>query len=186
MQVGKIYSLVISTNAGLWRYQIGDTIKFTSLWPHKIKIVGRTKHFINTFGEELVIDNAEMAIAKASTLTGATISNYTAGPDYLVPGRQGKHEWLVEFIQPPRDLAAFTDILDRNLQELNSDYEAKRYKNLMLEAPTVTSVPQGVFYAWMKKNNKLGDQNKVPRLFNSRKYLDDIHQLLQTNNYQTS
>jgi hypothetical protein len=184
VQVGKTYALVISTNAGLWRYQIGDTVRFTSLWPHKIKIVGRTKHFINTFGEELVIDNAEMALAKAAALTGATISDYTAGPDYLVPGRQGRHEWLIEFIHPPSNLAGFRDMLDQYLQAFNSDYEAKRYKDLILEKPIVTSVPSGIFYAWMKKNNKLGEQNKVPRLFNSRKYLDDIHHLLQTDNDQ--
>jgi hypothetical protein len=183
VQIGKIYALVISTNAGLWRYQIGDTIKFTSIQPYRIKIAGRTKHFINTFGEELVIDNAEMAIAEACMLTGATISEYTAGPDYILTGKQGRHEWLIEFVQPPNNLTEFVAILDRKLQALNSDYEAKRYKDLLLAEPIVTSVPKGVFYTWMKKNNKLGEQHKVPRLYNSRKYLDDIHQLVQADEY---
>jgi hypothetical protein len=183
VKVGQIYALVITTNAGLWRYQIGDTIKFTSITPYRIKIAGRTKHFINTFGEELVIDNADMAIAHASMLTGATISDYTAGPNYTSGNRQGQHEWLIEFIQEPTNLDEFTDILDQKLQELNSDYEAKRYKDLILTKPLIKPVPKGVFYAWMKRNNKLGNQNKVPRLFNSRKYLDEIYQLIQENAY---
>lgn len=183
VQIGKIYALVITTNAGLWRYQIGDTIKFTSTQPYRIQIAGRTKHFINTFGEELVIENAETAIAEACTLTGATISNYTAGPDYIMSGKQGRHEWLIEFIQPPNDLTNFLHILDAKLQAINSDYEAKRYKDLILAEPIITSVPKGIFYAWMKNNNKLGEQHKVPRLFNSRKYLDDIHQLIQAGGY---
>lgn len=179
VKVGQIYAMIITTNAGLWRYQIGDTIKFTSTAPYRIKIAGRTKHFINTFGEELVVHNADMAIAHACMLTGATISDYTAGPNYISASKQGQHEWMIEFIQAPANLEEFTEILDRKLKELNSDYEAKRYKDLILAKPVIIPVPKGIFYAWMKKNGKLGEQNKVPRLFNSRKYLDDIYQSLQ-------
>jgi hypothetical protein len=183
VKVGPIYALIITTNAGLWRYQIGDTIKFTSTSPYRIKIAGRTKHFINTFGEELVVHNADMAIAHACMLTGATIRDYTAGPNYLSSSKQGQHEWIIEFVQPPIDLVTFIDILDHKLQEINSDYEAKRYKDLILAKPIVVLAPNGTFYAWMKKNGKLGEQNKVPRLFNTRKYLDDIYQTFQDVNY---
>eukprot|EP01132_Coremiostelium_polycephalum_P000578 gene578-723_t len=179
VQVGHIYAMVITTNAGLWRYQLGDTVQFTSTAPFRIKIAGRTNHYINTFGEELVVHNADAAITHACLLTGATISDYTAGPQYTSMQSQGHHEWLIEFIQAPSDLHTFAAILDHKLQALNSDYEAKRYKNLILGPPLIKAVPKGIFYAWMKQNNKLGNQNKVPRLFNSRKYLDDIYQRMK-------
>ena len=182
--LGKVYALLISTNAGLWRYQIGDTIKFTSLAPFRIKIVGRTKHFINAFGEEVIIDNAEAAITKACRLANATLSDYTAGPRYLEAGKSGSHEWIIEFFKPPSNVERFIDILDATLQELNTDYEAKRYKNIVLTRPIVHCVPQGLFYQWLKKQGKLGEQHKVPRLSNDRRYLDDILLLLERENKQ--
>jgi hypothetical protein len=176
--LGKIYALLISTNAGLWRYQIGDTIKFTSLAPFRIKITGRTKHFINAFGEEVVIDNAETAMEKACQLTDAVLSDYTAGPRYLEAGKLGSHEWIIEFAKSPDDVERFIDILDTTLQKINTDYEAKRYKNLVLARPIVHCVSQGLFYRWLKKQGKLGEQHKVPRLANDRRYLDDILSML--------
>jgi GH3 auxin-responsive promoter len=176
--LGQVYALLISTNAGLWRYQIGDTIKFTSLAPFRIKIVGRTKHFINAFGEEVVVDNVEQAMGKACELTDATLSDYTAGPRYLETGKSGSHEWIIEFIKPPSDVERFIDILDATLKELNTDYEAKRYKSLILARPIVHCAPQGLFYQWLKKQGKLGEQHKVPRLANDRRYLDDILQMI--------
>lgn len=174
-----VYALVITTNAGLWRYQIGDTIKFTCLVPYRIQIVGRTKQFINTFGEELMVQDAETAIAHACMVTEALINDYTAGPCYLSGTQKGRHEWIIEFIKPPANLDKFTDILDQQLQFVNSDYEAKRYNDMLLIKPLIKSVPRGVFYTWMKQKNKLGEQNKVPRLYNSRKYLDSLHAVLQ-------
>ena len=170
----KVYALVISTNAGLWRYQIGDTIKFTSLSPFRLKIVGRTKHFINAFGEEVVVENAEAAMTKACQLTGAMISDYTAGPHYIEAGKSGSHEWIIEFVRPPSDVERFIDILDATLQAINTDYEAKRHKDMVLARPIVHCATQGVFYQWLKKQGKLGEQHKVPRLANDRRYLDDI------------
>ncbi len=178
VELGKIYALLISTNAGLWRYQIGDTIKFTSLVPFRIKIAGRTKQFINAFGEEVIIENAEQAITKACQMTGATINNYTAGPSYIEKGKKGSHEWIIEFVTPPSDLEHFIAILDATLKDLNIDYEAKRYKDILLTKPIIHQVPQGVFYNWLKKQGKLGDQHKVPRLANNRQYLDDIFAML--------
>lgn len=180
--LGKNYALVISTNAGLWRYVIGDTIKFTSLSPYRIKISGRTKHFINAFGEEVVIENAEKAIAIACEATGATINNFTAGPQYYGEDNRGYHEWVIEFTHAPTDLARFTSLLDDSLRKINSDYDAKRHKDIALKAPVVHEVPKGTFYAWMKKRGKLGGQNKVPRLANNREYLDDILEMVNKDN----
>lgn len=180
--LGKIYALIISTNAGLWRYQIGDTIKFTSLAPFRIKIAGRTKHFINAFGEEVVVDNAEEAIEKACQFTDATLRDYTAGPRYLEADKSGSHEWVIEFADPPSNLEYFIDILDATLQSINTDYEAKRHKNLVLTRPMVHCAPHGFFYQWLKKQGKLGEQQKVPRLANNRKYLDDILAILASKN----
>ncbi|MDQ3535370.1 MAG: GH3 auxin-responsive promoter family protein [Bacteroidota bacterium] len=179
VEVGKNYAMVISTNAGLWRYLIGDTIRFTSVNPFRIKVSGRTKHFINAFGEELIIENAEVAITKACEQTNASIDNFTAAPRYMESSNKGRHEWIVEFTREPSDLEAFSKILDETLRQENSDYDAKRYKDIALEAPTIHSVPMGTFYNWMKKRGKLGGQNKVPRLSNSREYLDDILKMLQ-------
>jgi len=174
VELGKNYAMIISTNAGLWRYLIGDTVKFTNLSPYRVRITGRTKHFINAFGEEVIIENAEYAITKACKITNAIIENFTAAPKYLDKEHKGGHEWVIEFIREPGDMDEFISLLDNTLREINSDYDAKRYMDLALERPTVHSVPQGTFYKWMKKRGKLGGQNKVPRLSNDREYIDDI------------
>ena len=174
VKLGKNYALVITTNAGLWRYRIGDTVKFTSLNPYRIKISGRTKHFINAFGEELIIENADQAITIACNKTGASIDNFTAGPLFLEEGKKGGHEWIIEFIREPDNLKRFTRILDEELRVINSDYDAKRHKDIALQKPIIHAVEKNTFYNWMKKRGKLGGQNKVPRLANSREYLDDI------------
>lgn len=174
VEVEKNYAMVITTNAGLWRYNIGDTVKFTSTSPYRIKISGRTKHFINAFGEEVIIENAETAITRACEQTGAVIDNFTAAPIYFNKGTRGGHEWIIEFVKIPRDLGEFGHILDDTLRKINSDYDAKRNNDLALIAPTIHSVAEGTFYNWMKKRGKLGGQNKVPRLSNSREFVDDI------------
>jgi len=174
VELGKNYAMVITTNAGLWRYNIGDTVKFTSLSPYRIKISGRTKHFINAFGEEIIIENADNAVAHACEMTGAVIDNYTAAPIYLEKAKRGGHEWIIEFKKPPESLDKFTVALDSMLRKINSDYDAKRAHNIALVAPKIHSVAEGTFYNWMKKRGKLGGQNKVPRLSNSREYVDDI------------
>jgi hypothetical protein len=179
VEVGKNYAMVISTNAGLWRYSIGDTIKFTSIAPYRIKISGRTKHFINAFGEEVIIENAEAAIARACELTGAEIDNFTAAPIYLNEGKKGSHEWIIEFKVLPKNLQEFTTALDESLREINSDYDAKRANDLALIIPTVHSVRSGTFYNWMKKRGKLGGQNKVPRLSNTREFVEDILEMVR-------
>ena len=178
VKVGKNYAMLISTNAGLWRYQIGDTIKFTSTDPYRIKISGRTKHFMNAFGEEVIIENAELAIAEACRNTGAIIDNFTAAPIYFDEGNTGGHEWVIEFKTLPGDIESFKLALDKKLREINSDYDAKRYKNMALQPPIIHSVNQGTFYEWMKKRGKLGGQNKVPRLSNDREHIDDILEMI--------
>jgi hypothetical protein len=179
VELDKNYAMVISTNSGLWRYNIGDTIKFTSKNPYRIKISGRTKHFINAFGEEVIVENAEAAVTKACEFTGAVIDNFTAAPIYLDEGKKGGHEWIIEFKVPPLNLEEFTRILDETLRGINSDYDAKRAHNLALIAPKVHSVTEGTFYNWMKRRGKLGGQNKVPRLANSREYVDDILNMMK-------
>jgi GH3 auxin-responsive promoter len=174
VEIDKNYALVISTNSGLWRYKIGDTIKFTSLSPFRIKVSGRTKHFINAFGEEVIIENAEAAITHACEATNAVITDYTAGPVYMNDATKGRHEWIVEFSQMPDNQQVFDEILDETLRKVNSDYDAKRYKNMALLPPKIHHVEAGTFYQWMAKRGKLGGQNKVPRLSNSREFLDDI------------
>ena len=174
VEIGKNYALVISTNAGLWRYLIGDTVCFTSTSPFKIRVTGRTKHFINTFGEELIIDNAEKGLKIACQETNAIINEYTAGPIYMSDDAGGGHEWIIEFERKPECIEKFSKVLDLTLQEVNSDYEAKRSYRGNLSAPLIHSVQSGTFYNWMKGRNKLGGQNKVPRLSNDRKYLDEI------------
>ncbi len=171
---GVNYEMIISTDGGLWRYSIGDTVEFTSLHPHKIRVTGRTKLFINAFGEELIIDNAERALEKACLGTGARISEYTAGPVYMDEKSRGAHEWVIEFNRDPDDPEHFAEILDTTLKTLNSDYEAKRYKDMTLTRPVIRSVPQGTFYNWFRNKDKLGGQNKVPRLSNSREYVESI------------
>lgn len=178
VEMGVNYAMIITTNGGLWRYMIGDTVVFTSLYPHRIKISGRTKYYINAFGEEVILDNADNALLIACKETGATIKEYTAGPLFMSDDSKGRHDWMIEFENAPDDLEKFTRILDSSLQDLNSDYEAKRYKNLTLEIPMVESLPSGTFYKWMRKRGKLGGQNKIPRLANDRKYLDELANLL--------
>lgn len=177
VETGKNYAVVITTNGGLWRYIIGDTIKFTSLNPFRIKISGRTKHHINAFGEELMIDNVETALAKACTATGAAISDYTGAPIFMKDNECGAHEWIFEFTKAPADLELFTTIFDTELKSLNSDYEAKRYKNITLREPVVHLASQGLFYRWLAGKGKLGGQNKVPRLSNEREYLEALLEL---------
>jgi hypothetical protein len=166
--------MVISTNGGLWRYIIGDTVEFTTKSPFKIKITGRTKHFINAFGEELIVDNAEQALSLASSRTGAIIKEYTAGPIFMGEGQKGAHQWIIEFDKAPQDMEYFIEVLDDALKALNSDYEAKRHKNLTLEKPHLMVAKDNLFYEWMKQRGKIGGQNKVPRLANDRKYLDGL------------
>jgi len=177
IELNKNYAVLISTNSGLWRYLIGDTVIFTSTFPHKIKITGRTKHFINAFGEEVIIDNAEQALKTACEKTGALIREYTAAPIYMDHNAKGAHEWLIEFEVEPSDLKFFTNVLDNALCALNSDYEAKRYKGITLSEPIVRSMKQNTFYTWMRERGKLGGQNKVPRLSNTREYVDSLIEL---------
>ena len=178
VELNKNYALIISTNAGLWRYMIGDTIKFTSLSPHRIQITGRTKHFINAFGEEVIIDNAEKALSKACRETNAIIQDYTACPIYFQGNDAGGHEWIIEFEQKPDNIENFTNILDNTLREINSDYDAKRYKDMALRRPLIHVAKAGLFYEWMKNRGKLGGQHKVPRLANDRTYVDEILKML--------
>jgi hypothetical protein len=178
VEKGINYAIIISTNGGLWRYMIGDTIVFTSLFPHKIKISGRTKYYINAFGEEVIEDNAEKALLAACNQTGAVISEYTAGPIFMGERSKGAHEWMIEFETIPNSLDRFSEILDSSLCTINSDYEAKRFKNITLMKPKVTSLEPGTFYRWMQKRGKLGGQNKIPRLSNDRKYLEELQDIL--------
>jgi len=176
VEIGKTYSLIISTNSGLWRYQLGDTIRFTSLQPHRIQITGRTKQFINAFGEELMVDNAEKAVAFACEKTDCSVREYTVAPRFYPEKNNGLHEWLIEFEKEPQNLTEFTYHLDQKLKTLNSDYEAKRHKNLALEPPLIYKAEPGTFYHWLKIKGKLGGQHKIPRLSNSRIYFDQIIQ----------
>ncbi|HMT66582.1 MAG TPA: GH3 auxin-responsive promoter family protein [Bacteroidales bacterium] len=171
---GVNYAMVISTDGGLWRYAIGDTVEFNSLYPHKMKITGRTKFFINAFGEELIIDNAEKALEKACSGTHAHISEYAAGPVYMGDESRGAHEWVIEFDREPDDPEHFIEILDTTLKALNSDYEAKRYKDLTLARPRMIAVPRGTFYKWFRERDKLGGQNKMPRLSNNREIVESV------------
>jgi hypothetical protein len=174
VEIGEIYALVISTNAGLWRYNIGDTITFTSTQPYRIKITGRTKQHINVFGEELMIDNAEKAMEIATQKTNSIVADYTGAPIFMENKNQGGHEWVIEFARPPADINQFADVFDNALKAINSDYEAKRYNNYILQPPKINVVAPQTFYNWMKKRGKLGGQNKVPRLANTRKYIDEV------------
>jgi GH3 auxin-responsive promoter len=177
VELNKNYAIVISTNGGLWRYVIGDTIIFTSKFPFKIKITGRTKHFINAFGEELIVENAEKSLQIACKKTQAQINDYTAGPVFMSNDEAGAHQWLIEFDKEPENIEYFTILLDNALKSLNSDYEAKRYKDAVLRLPQINILPKGTFYKWMKEKGKLGGQNKVPRLSNNRKYIEELLEL---------
>lgn len=174
VELGVNYNLVITTNAGLWRYKIGDVVRFTSLSPYRIQISGRTKHFINTFGEELVIENADRAIEIVAKEMKLEVVDYTAAPIFMEGEKQGSHEWLIEFQNPPDDLSRFTMRLDECLKELNSDYEAKRYKDLTMSLPTIQIARRRLFYDWLTRRNKLGGQHKVPRLSNDRKVIETL------------
>lgn len=171
VKLGGKYAIIITTSAGLWRYMIGDTVEFTSVNPYKIRITGRTKQFMNAFGEEVMVENADAAIMQACRETGAQISDYTAAPIYMTTSEKGGHEWLVEFVAEPDNMTKFVEILDAHLQSINSDYAAKR---LNINTPVVRALPKETFYKWMKERGKLGGQNKVPRLSNDRKYVDQL------------
>lgn len=175
---GVNYAMVISTNGGLWRYLIGDTIVFTSIFPFRFTISGRTKHFINAFGEEVIVDNADKALEAACTETGAIINEYTAGPVYMGEASKGSHEWIIEFEKAPDDIGKFIDILDATLKSINSDYEAKRHKDINLVRPVVRQAPPGTFNRWLKSKNKLGGQNKIPRLSNSREFIEELYNFI--------
>lgn len=172
--MGVNYAMVITTNAGLWRYIIGDTVRFTSLSPFRIKITGRTKHYINAFGEELIVENAEQALRTACEQTSASLTDYTAAPIYMSENEKGAHEWIIEFRTPPNDLKRFTLVLDDALKHLNSDYEAKRQSDITLKMPVIHLAPEGLFYQWLKSKEKVGGQHKIPRLSNSREYLEEL------------
>jgi hypothetical protein len=177
VETGKNYAPVISTNGGLWRYLLGDTIQFTGLKPFRIKVSGRLKHYMNAFGEEVIVDNADKAIAIACEKTGAVVNDYTAAPVYFSDTANGAHEWLIEFDKEPGSLEIFTKELDEALKNINSDYEAKRYKSIALSMPVVHSLKKGTFEEWLRSNGKLGGQHKVPRLSNERKFLEEILQI---------
>jgi hypothetical protein len=174
VEKGKNYAIIVTTNAGLWRYKIGDTVKFTSTFPYRIKITGRTKHFINVFGEELIIENTDKAIKIVTKKTKTKSIDYTVAPIFMKGKSKGAHQWIIEFKTPPKDLHYFIELLDNSLKALNSDYEAKRYNNITLNMPKVDVAQKGLFHKWMKKNNKLGGQHKVPRLSNSRQFLEEL------------
>ena len=174
VELGKNYALVISTNAGLWRYEIGDTVMFTSKSPYKIKITGRTQQFVNAFGEEVMVANTDKAIAETCHEMHAIVSEYTVAPVYIQGSSKGGHEWLVEFEKEPDDLEAFKALLDQKLQKINSDYEAKRYKNMALEQLQMRPLPKGTFLNWLRSKGKYGNQHKVPRLANDRHYVEEI------------
>ena len=180
VEVNKNYAMMISTSCGLWRYMIGDTVMFTSVRPYKFVITGRTKSFINAFGEELIQDNAEKGLAYACDQTGAQVSEYTAAPVYMDENAKCRHQWLIEFAKEPADLRQFSDLLDRKLQEINSDYEAKRFHDVTLQHLEVVKARPGLFNDWMKAKGKLGGQHKVPRLSNSRKNMDELLEMNQT------
>ncbi len=174
VEKGVNYAIVITTNAGLWRYKIGDTIMFTSTKPYRIKVTGRTKHFINVFGEELIIGNTDKALKIVAKKTKSEILDYTVAPIFMEGKTKGGHEWIIEFKTPPKDLGYFNELLDNSLKSLNSDYESKRYNNITLNKPVIHSAKKGLFYKWMKQNNKLGGQHKIPRLSNSRDFLEEL------------
>jgi len=179
VEINKSYAVVITTNSGLWRYLIGDTVRFTSLSPYRIKITGRTKHYINVFGEELMIENTDTAIAKTAKEFNVDIVEYTVAPVFMKDKEKGAHEWMIEFKKNPDDLKAFTKRLDENIQTINSDYEAKRYNSMTLNELVLNVAQPDLFHLWLSKKDKLGGQNKIPRLSNDRSYLE---QLIELNN----
>ncbi|MFC2147722.1 GH3 auxin-responsive promoter family protein [Bacteroidota bacterium] len=174
VEVHKNYAIIITTNSGLWRYKIGDTVRFTSTNPYRIKITGRTKHHINAFGEELIIENAEEALRNSCQKTGAEIMDYTAAPIFMSRNEKGAHEWIIEFRKAPEEIEYFTEVLDNALKSINSDYEAKRYNSMTLKMPKVHMARKNLFYDWLKSKGKLGGQHKIPRLSNDRVYVDEL------------
>ena len=181
VETGKNYAMLISTSCGLWRYMIGDTVSFTSTNPYKFVITGRTKHFINAFGEELIVDNAEKGLAYACQKTGAEVLEYTAAPVFMDDKAKCRHQWLIEFSREPSDMDEFSTLLDQKLQEINSDYEAKRYKNITLQHLEMVKARTGLFNEWLKSKGKLGGQHKIPRLSNSRKTIDELLKMNEEN-----
>lgn len=177
VKLDRNYAVIITTNAGLWRYKIGDTVRFTSTNPYRIKITGRTKHHINVFGEELIIENAEEALKTICIKTGSEIKDYTVAPIFMEGKEKGAHEWIIEFRKAPEELAYFIEILDNALKSLNSDYEAKRYNNITLKLPKVHIARENLFYDWLKSKDKLGGQHKIPRLSNKRDYIEELLQM---------
>ncbi|GGG95427.1 hypothetical protein GCM10011416_11200 [Polaribacter pacificus] len=174
VRTGVNYAVVITTNGGLWRYLIGDTVKFTSTEPYRLKITGRTKHFINVFGEELIIENTEEALRLACEKTNASVTDYTVAPIFMKGKKSGGHEWIIEFAKKPDHLDYFKEVLDNALKSINSDYEAKRYNNMTLEMPVIHVAKKGLFYSWLKQRGKLGGQHKVPRLSNNRNFIEEL------------
>ncbi|MBP5360055.1 MAG: GH3 auxin-responsive promoter family protein [Bacteroidaceae bacterium] len=179
VETGRNYAMVISTTSGLWRYQIGDTVKFTSVRPYKFHITGRTKSFINAFGEELIVDNAEKGLAEVCSETGAEVAEYTAAPVFMDSNGKCRHQWIIEFRKEPQDIGVFAEKLDKALQRINSDYEAKRYKDITLQPLEIVKAPRGMFDQWLKSKGKLGGQHKVPRLCNDRKIADEILAMIE-------
>jgi GH3 auxin-responsive promoter len=174
VQLFKNYAILLTTNSGLWRYLIGDTVRFTSLNPYRIRVTGRTKHHINVFGEELMVENTDAAIAKTCHETNSEVKDYTVAPVFMKNKEKGAHEWMIEFNKPPENIEVFQKLLDETLQSLNSDYEAKRYNNMTLNSLKINVARENLFYDWLKENNKLGGQHKIPRLSNSRDYLEQL------------
>ena len=179
VELGKNYAIVISTSCGLWRYMIGDTVKFSSKYPYKFVITGRTKHFINAFGEELIVDNAENGLAKACAETGALVTDYSAAPVFMDENAKCRHQWIIEFAKNPDSIESFASILDSTLKEVNSDYEAKRWKDIALQPLEVVVARKGLFHEWLARKGKLGGQHKIPRLSNTREYIDEMLTLNQ-------
>ncbi len=177
VELHKNYAVVITTNSGLWRYLIGDTVRFTSVNPYRIKVTGRTKHHINVFGEELMVENTDQAIAKTCKVTGVEVIDYTVAPIFMNGKEKGAHEWMIEFRNPPENLEYFSKVLDEHLQNLNSDYEAKRYNNMTLSPLVINIARTNLFYDWLKEKDKLGGQHKIPRLSNDRNYLEQLKHL---------
>jgi hypothetical protein len=174
VELNKNYAVIITTNAGLWRYIIGDTVEFTSINPFRIKVTGRISQFINAFGEELIIENAERALAEVCLKTDSIIKEYTVAPHFFTNKSTGKHQWLIEFEKSPINIDYFSEVLDMELKQLNSDYEAKRFNNMVLDNLEIKELKKGTFYNWMKINNKLGGQHKIPRLSNDRTYVEEL------------
>ena len=174
VKLGVRYTLVITTNGGLWRYKIGDVVQFTSLSPYRIQIAGRTKHYINAFGEELVVENADRAISVAALICDVEVIDYSVAPIFMEGNKKGSHEWMIEFKKAPKDLMQFQSVLDQELKGLNSDYEAKRYKDMTMILPKINVAKEGLFYHWLEYNKRLGGQHKIPRLSNDRKLMDSL------------